>query len=352
MGQFKPSWLLYGATGYSGRLIAAEAKKRGLNLILGGRNEAALTALGKELELPYRCIDLNDRNAVDRGALGVRLILNCASPFAISASVLAQACIRSGAYYLDLSSEVADFRSLFRLHARAEEAGVLLMCGVGMGILPTDALALHLKQRLPSAVTLRLAFYGENAKPSRGTLRTLLESLRQRGFVREGGQLKETELTFETRQVDFGPAGRRRVISFPWRGDLFTAGVSTGIQFVYSYAALPLLLQWLMRGRKQLAKGWIGDLLERYVNGASEGPTDEERNKGRTWFWGEVVNDVGTRASTVISAPEGYTLSTSCALYAVERLLGGDSPEGWRTPAQVFGTDPLRSLPGLKLTDR
>ena len=81
MGQFKPSWLLYGATGYSGRLIAAEAKKRGLNLILGGRNEAALTALGKELELPYRCIDLNDRNAVDRGALGVRLFTRSPTGF-------------------------------------------------------------------------------------------------------------------------------------------------------------------------------------------------------------------------------------------------------------------------------
>lgn len=352
MGQFKPSWLLYGATGYSGRLIAEEAKRRGLNVILGGRNERAVTELGKALDLPTRVFTLDERDATERGVVGVRLVLNCAAPFSITASALAQACLRSGTHYLDISSEVADFRSLHRLGDRAREAGVLLMPGVGMGILPTDALALHLKQRLPSAVTLRLAFRSEASKPSRGTLRTLLESLRNPGYVREGGQLKPAELVLEKRQVDFGPGGKHSVISFPWRGDLYTAGISTGVQFVYSYASLPLLLQWVMRFRKQCTQGLIGNLLERLVENASEGPSAKNRDKGKTWFWGEVVNDVGTKASTVIGAPDGYTLSVTCALYAVERLLAGDCPEGWQTPAQVFGTEPLRAVPGLTVIDR
>ncbi len=351
MAQFKPSWLLYGATGYSGRLIADEAKRRGLNVILAGRDQEAVNALGKRLDLPVRVFDLGDREAVERGVLGVRLVLNCAAPFSITASPLAQACLRSGTHYLDISSEIADFRSLHRLDQRAKEAGVLLMPGVGMGILPTDALALHLKQRLPSAVTLRLAFRSEGSKPSRGTMRTLLESLRNPGYVREGGQLKPAKLVLDSRKVDFGPGGKHGVISFPWRGDLFTAGLSTGVQFVYSYAALPWLAQLIMRARQFFTQGLLGRWLERFVDGASEGPTEKDRAKGKTWFWGEVVNDVGSKASTVIGGPEGYVLSARCALYAVERLLLGESPEGWQSPAQVFGTDPLRAIPGLTVVD-
>jgi len=295
---------------------------------------------------------LDEVEPVERGVIGVRLVLNCAGPFSLSASALAQACLRTGTHYLDISSEVADFRSLYRLNERARDAGVLLMPGVGMGILPTDALALHLKQRLPSAVTLRLAFRSEASKASRGTLRTLLESLRNPGFVREAGQLKPAKLVLQKRAVDFGPGGKHSAISFPWRGDLFTAGQSTGIQFVYSYAVVPALLELVMRFRKFFTQGAVGRLVDRLVQRTPEGPGPKQRKKGKTWFWGEVVNDVGTKASTVISAPEGYELSVSCALYAVERLLLGDTPEGWQTPAQVFGTDPLRALPGLTLIDR
>ncbi len=352
MSQFKPSWLLYGANGYSGRLIAAEAKKRGLNVILSGRNSEALAALGKQLDLPTRVFALEEREAVERGVIGVRLVLNCAGPFSLSASALAQGCMRTGTHYLDISSEVGDFRSLSRLSEQAREAGVLLMPGVGMGILPTDALALHLKQRLPSAVTLRLAFRSEGSKASRGTLRALLDSLRNPGFVREAGQLRPAKLVLQKREVDFGPGGKHSVISFPWRGDLVTAGISTGIQFVYSYASVPLLLELVMRFRKFFTQGTLGGLVERIVERSAPGPSEKERKKGKTWFWGEVVNDVGTKASTVVCAANGYDLTVSCALYAVERLLLGDEPEGWQTPAQVFGTDPLRALPGLSVIDR
>ncbi len=352
MAQFKPSWLLYGATGYSGGLIAREAARRGHAVILAGRNEARLNALGTELERPTRCFGMEDRAAVEKGLMGVRLVLNCAGPFSLTANGLAQSCLRLGVHYLDISSEVGDFRSLHRLDERARDNGVLLLPGVGNGVLPSDALALHLKQRLPSAVTLTLAFATDAAKLSRGSLRTLLESLRNQAYAREGGQLRPVELSLEPREFHFGPGGKRPAISFPWRGDLFSAGISTGIQFVSCYAAVPGALQMAMRYRNLISSGPLARLLDRYVNSRPLGPSAKERARGKSWYYGEVVNDVGTRASSLLSGPDGYDLTVTCALYAIERVLCGATPEGWCTPSQVFGTDPLRALPGLTLTDR
>ena len=53
MAQFKPSWLLYGATGYTGALIAEMAKARGAEPILAGRNAIKLKILAmKKLRFP------------------------------------------------------------------------------------------------------------------------------------------------------------------------------------------------------------------------------------------------------------------------------------------------------------
>ena len=74
-------WLLYGATGYTGRLIAEEAARRGMSLVLGGRDANRLEPIAKKLNLPMRAFALDDPAAVDRGLDGMRGVLHCAGPF-------------------------------------------------------------------------------------------------------------------------------------------------------------------------------------------------------------------------------------------------------------------------------
>lgn len=45
------SILLYGATGYTGTLIANEAKNRGIDIILSGRDEAKLKSLSEKQKM-------------------------------------------------------------------------------------------------------------------------------------------------------------------------------------------------------------------------------------------------------------------------------------------------------------
>jgi len=348
MATFKPSWILYGATGYTGRLVAQAAKARGHNVILSGRDPAKLSKLATDLGVSFRVFDMTERDAIDKGLSGVRLVLNCAGPFSLTASTLAQASLRTGAHYLDISSEVADHRVVQRLDERARESGVMLLPGVGFGILPSDCLAHFLHEKLPEAVTLTLAFCA-GAGASHGTLVTLLESLQQTGFVRRSGQLVAAEPASESRAIDFGPGGEKRAVLFPWRADVLSAGLSTAIPHVQSYAAVPVLMRLILKNRERFESGFLRSLLERWVARVPDGPKPAERAKRKSWLYGEVVNEIGKRVRAVVEGPDPYDFTVLAALAAVERSLSGQVPDGFVTPAQLLGSAPLRTLPGVSV---
>src|SRR4051812_33648260 len=137
--------LFYGAAGYTGELIARAAVQRGLQPILAGRNIDAVQKLAEELGLPYRIFGLDEPAALDKGLADVNIVLNCAGPFAVTASKLAQSCIRVHAHYLDIAGEVPEFQTLQSYDAAARAANSMLLPGVGFGIVPSDCLALHLQ---------------------------------------------------------------------------------------------------------------------------------------------------------------------------------------------------------------
>ena len=88
-------YLIYGANGYTGRLIAREAAKHGLPPVLAGRNAEAVGELARQLQLEHRVFSLDDPTAVDAGLNDVAAVLNCAGPFSRTARPLADACLRA-----------------------------------------------------------------------------------------------------------------------------------------------------------------------------------------------------------------------------------------------------------------
>ncbi|MBD1220425.1 NAD(P)H-binding protein [Acinetobacter seifertii] len=75
------TWLLYGANGYTGELIARHALKLGLKPILAGRSAEKLLPIATELKLPVRIFDLNHPSDLVNQLDDVDLVLNCAGPF-------------------------------------------------------------------------------------------------------------------------------------------------------------------------------------------------------------------------------------------------------------------------------
>jgi short subunit dehydrogenase-like uncharacterized protein len=148
-------FLIYGANGFTGSLIAHEAVARGQRPVLAGRNAAAVAALARDVGLEYRAFALDDPGKVVEGIRGMQAVLHCAGPFAHTYRPMAEACLQAGVHYLDVTGEVAVFEGLAARAAADKAAGVMLLPGVGFDVVPSDCLA-ALKRRLPSATHLAL----------------------------------------------------------------------------------------------------------------------------------------------------------------------------------------------------
>lgn len=73
--------MIYGASGYTGRMAAERALAAGLPLVLGGRSHASLVQLGESLGAACRVFDLLDPGAIDEALADVSAVLNCAGPY-------------------------------------------------------------------------------------------------------------------------------------------------------------------------------------------------------------------------------------------------------------------------------
>ena len=283
---------------------------------------------------------LEDAAALDAGLAGVRVVLHCAGPFAHTARPMAEACFRTRTHYLDITGEIAVFEALAARDAEARAAGVMLLPGAGFDVVPSDCLAAHLKRRLPSATSLALAFQ-VLGRVSRGTANTAMENLARGGMVRRAGKLVAVPADYKTRVIDLG-RGPVTASTIPW-GDVATAFHSTGIPNIEVYTPLSATTRRLMAAsgylRPVLGSYAAQRLLKRLVRGQPPGPSDEERARGMSLLWGEVVDDRGARCVSRVRAPEAYTLTALTALAIAEKALAGQAPAGFQTPSRAYGAD-------------
>jgi short subunit dehydrogenase-like uncharacterized protein len=345
-------YLIYGANGYTGALTARHAAARGHRPVLAGRSPEAVAALAKELGLEHRVFGLDDPAALDAGLRDVGAVLHCAGPFAHTAKAMADACLRTRTHYLDVTGEVVVFEGLAARDAEAKAAGVMLLPGVGFDVVPSDCLAAHLKRRLPSATRLVLGLR-MLSRVSRGTATTMAENLHRGGLVRRGGVLTPVPGAWKSRLIDFG-TGPVNAITIPW-GDVSTAYHSTGIPDIEVYMAAPLGLRVAARLSRYL--GWalgsrpVQGFLKKRIRAGPPGPTEAERQRGKSFLWGEVSDDAGRRAVSRLRSPEGYELTALAALAVVERVLAGDAPAGFQTPSRAYGPDFVLGIPGVVRED-
>jgi short subunit dehydrogenase-like uncharacterized protein len=340
-------WMIYGAYGYTGELIAREAVRRGLKPVLAGRSEDKLAALADELGLEYRCFGLEKAAAVREGLSGTALVLHCAGPFSTTAGPMIEACIATGTHYLDITGEIAVFELAHERHERARQAGVLLCPGVGFDVVPTDCLAVALKEALPDALRLALGFDSRGGM-SPGTARTSLEGLAQGGRIRREGRLVPVPLAWRTRRIDFGD-GEKLAMTIPW-GDVSTAWRSTGIPDIEVYLpASPRLVSRLKRLnwiRPLLGLGPVQSWLKGRIRRTVHGPDSAQRERTPTFVWGEVDNAAGEKVTGRIRVANGYDVTVHAALSIAERVLELQRVSGHLTPAQLMGVKFVESLPG------
>ena len=345
--EMSKNFLIYGANGYTGELIAREAVKRGMKPILAGRSLAKVEPLAKELCLTARSFSLKDKKSLEYTLKEVDFVLHCAGPFSLTSRPMVEACLRLKKHYLDVTGEIAVFEQMARLDEKAKTAGIMIMPGVGFDVVPSDCLAAHLKNRLPSATNLTLAFYGLG-KISHGTQATMTMNIGNGGAIRRNGEITKVPAAYKTREIDFGEF-TKNAVTIPW-GDVSTAHHSTGIPNIEVYAVVPEANLKMLKLSRYL--GWllktklVQNRLQKRI--PAGGPNAEERAKGKTYLWGEASDRQGNRVEARLEAPEGYTTTILTALKIAEKVIDGNFCAGFQTPAKCYGADLILEIEGVK----
>lgn len=343
--------MIYGANGYTGKLTAKEAVRRGMRPVLAGRSEASIASIADELGLDYRVFSLDDPAGVRKGLAGLKVLLHCAGPFSKTSQPMISACLAEGIHYLDITGEIEVFANAHQQDGAARRADVVLMPGAGFDVVPSDCLAASLVNALPAATRLQLAFEAAGG-PSPGTAKTSIEGLAGGGRIRRDGEMVRVPLAWRTRSIPFAHQERTGV-TIPW-GDVFTAHISTGIPDIEVYMAVPPAtiarlkrLKWM-----QALLAWrpVQSFLKNQAGRTVSGPSDQGRDSSYSQLWGEVTSGDGRSVSATMTTPNGYDLTVSASLGIVEFLLEKSVEGGYYTPSLLMGPDYAMSLPGVSFT--
>lgn len=341
-----PPWLLYGAYGYTGELIAREAVARGMRPVLAGRSRQKIARLAAELDCPSAVFDLEDHTALVSTLTQVAAVLNCAGPFSRTAASMMQGCIATHVHYLDITGEIDVFELAASVHAKAERSGIVLCPGVGFDVVPTDCVAARLKAAMPDASHLALGFDSRSGL-SRGTARTAIEAAAKGSCVRIDGKLVTERLAARTRRIDFG-AGEKLAVSIPW-GDVSTAYYTTGIKNIEVYTATSRKSVARMRRanllRPLLRQRWIRELAKFGAQRITP-PDRTQRDNNPAHVWGEARNAAGAVKTARLRTANGYTLTVHSSLGMLEQVLSRACNPGFTTPSLLAGAEFVSTLPG------
>ncbi|MDV3126760.1 saccharopine dehydrogenase NADP-binding domain-containing protein [Mycobacterium sp. 21AC1] len=325
-----PALMIYGATGYTGRMAAEHAAAAGLDLVLGGRDHTRLKALAHELGANHRTFDLDNDDAIDTALSDIAVVLNCAGPFMRTATPLMEAAIRTHTHYLDVAAELDSYQLAEELDSTARDAGVMLLPGSGGSVAMLGCLAGHAAQRVNDPQHVHIALHVAGSM-SRGSAISAAQNLTTDCLQRLDGQLVARDPD-DSRTFDFGCGPT--ACSATTLPDLVT---------IWRATAIPHIETFVYVSGDAFPQGDLATL--------PEGPSAEQRTANRYHAAVEVTGADGTVARSVLDTVNGYTFTPLAAAEAARRVLRGDHRPGFHTPAALFGTSFADTIADTRITD-
>lgn len=324
----RSQWLLYGATGYTGRRIAEWCVARGIRPVLAGRRADEVQALAARLGLAHEVFTLDNPDVIVAALRRYTSVLNCAGPFMQTWRPMIEACIVAGTHYLDITGEIEVYEGLAAHEDAARRAGIVMMPAVGFDMVPGDCLALALQQRLRDATQLDIG-YSFDGTITRGSIRSALASFVGNNQVRRDHQLVALEQPL-VRRFDFGPGAldpQAECMATTF-GDLSIAWRTTGIANITSYLHYTpsFLALAQVAGEADIAK-------------LPEGADDAELATHQAFLVGEVRNAAGACRRARLVTPQVYAATFPLAGTIAQRVHEGIGRSGYQTAAGVFGAD-------------
>lgn len=341
-------WILYGATGFTGAMIAEEAIKRGHKPVLAGRSAKPLAELGARLGLPWVAVGLDEPDKLRDAIRGGGAVLNAAGPFGVTAPPLVEACLKEGVHYLDIAGEIPVMQHLFSRDGDAREKRIALVGGVGFGVTASNGLVKMVADLVPGATTLEVAVKADNQGRSQGAAKTTLEVLAKGGRAYRDGRLMPLRLGSGLKTLRFPDGNDVDILPVP-SGDLEAAYQTTGIPNITAYIpfrrAAAMMLPAVQLGlsiapiRRQLEAA-----IDRRGGHQAESQASEPK---QSYVWAKATSPDGRQAEAWLELGEGYHFTAASSVRAVEQVLRGEIA-GTVTPAEAFGADFALQIEGVR----
>lgn len=339
--------LIYGAYGYTGRLIVEECLKEGIKPTIAGRNPEKTIAYANKHGLEYEVFEVSEKQKLENWLKRGEIVLHCGGPFVYTAKEMVDACLATKTHYLDITGEFQVFDLIKEYDDDAKEKEIMLLPGAGFDVVPSDCIAKMLHEKLPTAKALKLAFTSKGGKLSRGTAKTMIENLGEPQTVRRSGKYECQQMGKSTMEVDYGDF-KQLSMGISW-GDISTAFHSTGIPNIEVFSGTTeqqlsrvkraLKLSFMFRSRK------VRNYLTRQIDKKPDGPREDLREKSTTYLWGE-VSDEDKKEEIRLKTPNGYTLTALTAVAIVKKIFSGDFKSGFQTPSTAYGEKLILEIEG------
>lgn len=339
---------VFGATGYTGRLISEELARLGADFAIAGRNEEKLSRLRERLGgLPQVIVaDVTDRRSLVAMCEKSSVVISCAGPFLEIGMPVVEAALEGRAHYLDTCGEQLFIKDLLALDERTRRAGKAIVSAVATEFLPTDCLADLAASGLDRAMSVdTLTFL--SFKPSVGTTKSAIGMLSREGFTYIGGEWVKERIAHSTRSFDL-PRGRRTGgFSYPG-GDVITIPRHVAAARVRSYLTFPSMSPWSARvvalgvcALPALLRSPLGGWMKgRLARRGTEGPGPEERRTDSFCFAVELTGRLRgeqVRRIGVVSGSDVYGMTAAIAAKGAMLMSAGDyDKSGVLAPAQAF----------------
>jgi short subunit dehydrogenase-like uncharacterized protein len=350
--------VLFGATGYTGRLTTDALVARGEQPVLAGRSEARLAEMASEFGgLEYAVADVADPPSVRALLEPGDVMLATVGPFARFGDPAAEAAIDARAHYLDSTGEPAFIRRVFEhFGPRAEAAGIGMVTAFGYDWVPGNlAAGLALREAGDAATRIDIGYFvtgGGLGGISGGTRASLVGALVESGFVwRDGIQ---TERGAKRVRSFFAAGKSRQAISAASSEHFTLPRIHPRLREVNAY------LGWFGRRSRAMqavatvnagvmkfpgVKAGVSTLARRLVPGSTGGPSEEDRlGTGSAIVAIAYDSDGEELASVEVEGVNGYEFTGRVlawgATYASVHGLAGSGALG---PVDAFGLDTLEA---------
>ncbi|MGW4365735.1 saccharopine dehydrogenase family protein [Nocardia takedensis] len=354
-----PKIIVFGATGYTGRLVAEVLVAGGAAPVLAARNPDALAKLAADLGGADTAVaDVTDPGSVrallDRGDVLVTTV----GPFLRYGGPALDAALDAGAHYLDSTGEGPFIRRVFERDAAAREAGVALITAFGFDYVPGNLAAALALRDAPEAVRVEVGYFLDGVGTSGGTRASMAGIMFEDGFALREGRVIVERTAARVRR--FEVAGRSQTgVSIPGSEHLTLARIHPGLRTTGVYLGLPAVaartIQAGSRVSGAIGRGGRTDrfgkaAVHRLMKGSSGGPRPEVRAGARTSVVAEVFDAAENPLGSVSLAggdPYDFT-ARMLAWGARTTLAGGPRDIGALGPVEAFGLDEVHAAAGLR----